>query len=683
MKIAYFDCSSGASGDMVIASFLDAGFPLAALKKELNKLRVKGYSIRTETVKRHHLAATRIEFRSAVPASHFSVREIRRIIAASALNSAVKDRAQKIFSCIAAAEARVHKTGDIHLHELGSLDTILDIVGVAVCIDRMGIEKVYFSDLNLGRGIIRGHAMLPLPAPATLEILRGLPVTVKPIDGELITPTGAGILRTVGEYVESLPFVPDRVGYGAGTQEFTELPGVLRVIIGRQTDAYERDSVTVIECAIDDTMPIMYTYLYERLFEMGALDVYVAGILMKKTRPGHLLTVIVPHELFYTASEWLFRETGTSGIRHYRVERLKLARTFKKVRTAYGTITVKMFGGRNSMYKAQPEFESCRLAARKAEVPFMKVYEAAKKALPLVFMGLFLCVSYAVADTVYCKDGRELKGIIVEEYRDRVILSQEDGEKALSKDIIRSIDYDLEEQNLVSMADASLRAGDYDRAYYYYEKAKAVNPSYKDAIAGSNYLSGYIMRRASSKKLAQIQWSQTVEDFNKEKRKEGASVPKIVDLVGLELAEDTSHRIVVKKIYEGTPADRAGIAEGDAIASVWGKLTGYMRLDDVTALFTRGENLELKVQVDRKLKVEPKVILPSQLSLVFDGLTLKAVREESQAYQDGFRDGDVILAIDGKNIRYTPQAEIERTLAEGPHVLVIRRELTIWRSEKG
>lgn len=683
MKIVYLDCSSGISGDMFLGSFIDAGFKLADLRKELAKLNLKGYRIYSEQTTRHHLEATKLYIEPIGSPKIRKPAEIERIIKKSRLSSDIKIAALGTFKKLCQAEVKIHKTTNVHLHELGHIDTILDIVGACIVVAKWGIEKIYFSKVTMGRGILKGHMILPIPAPATLEILKGIPAKFSDIEFELITPTGAAILSSLGTFVDEPPVLKvTNVGYGAGSRDLASLPNVLRLVVGETVPAYEKDMVTVMETAIDDTVPIVYTYLYESLFKMGALDVYAANILMKKNRPGVLLSVVLPDDKVHAAAEIIFRETGTNGIRYYPANRLKLERYSKDVATPYGKVSVKVSGTASEIYKISPEFESCKSAAFKKNISFSKVYEAAKKAALVLVFTLF-AVSRAHADSVFMNDGLEIKGIVVEEYKDRVVISTENGEKTFMKSDVRDIVYDLSEQNLVALADKCMSVGDYQRAHFYYEKAKKANPDYKEAVEGAAYLDGYLLRKESAKKLLHIQWSQDVEDFQRNKIVEHESIMENLRTgVGLVLDDTSDKDIIVKKVESFSPAKEAGVKEGDVIASVWGKLTRYMSAEEIAREFVKPENAEMKLGLDRFISVPEDCLKSSQLAMAFEGTVLKNIDPDSDAYKCGLRDGDLVLLIDGQSIRYTPLKEVNDILKRNKHELKIRRALTLW-SKKG
>lgn len=687
MNVIYLDCSSGISGDMFLGAFVDAGFKLNDLKRALSKLNLKGYRISAKEVKRHHINATKICIETVKERQiGFKPTEIEGIIKKSSLHPKTKEMAMKIFQRLCAAERKVHKERKIHLHELGHIDTVLDIVGAAICLSMWKIEKIYFSNITFGQGVLKRRIPLPIPSPATLELLKGIPSRFSNIGKELITPTGAAILRTVGT---SCPgngptLKVKEIGYGAGTRNIEELPNTLRLVFGEEIPQYLRDSVTVIETAVDDTMPIMYTYLYERLFAIGALDVYVTNISMKKQRPAALLTAVIPDELLKETAEVIFRETGTIGIRYYRTDRLKLQRVSRDVKTKYGSIKVKMSGANGEIYKVSPEFESCRSIASKNKVPLSKVYEAAKKTISILLLCVFLDISAVFCDTVYLNNGREVKGIVVEEYNDRVVLSTEFGERQIMKDKINRVLYDLPEQNMVAMADKYMEKHDYDRAYYYYEKARGMNPDNKEAIEGVNYLNSYMLRKNSARKAQHVRWRQDVENFRENKPvSHEPNELRLIRIVGITLQEVKKKGIIVTKVYAGTPAAIAGMKKGDLLSSIWGELTKYLSKDDAVDRLIKPELMEIQIQIDRYMDSTPDAIQPSQLELTFNGLILKNISEKTKAYKAGLRDGDLILSINYANIRYTPLNEVMQLIKKDPTRINIRRDLTIWRKIEG
>lgn len=391
MKIAYFDCFSGISGDMTLGAFLDAGLNFNVLRRGLSGLDLKGYGIRKERVRRGGIAGTKFECipGSEKPRGHRSLKEILAIIDKSALGKDVRQTAKDIFLAIGRAEAKVHGIsfkGDVRLAELGDIDSIIDIVGTAIAIDALDIDEIHASRINLGRGVVRTkHGMLPVPAPAAIELLRGAPVDMSGAESELVTPTGAGILKTLSKSFGMAPqMTVSAIGYGAGSRSSDEIPNMLRVMIGEAVPSFCGDRVIVIEANIDDMSPQNFEYIFERLFGEGALDVYTANIQMKKSRPAFKLTVLTePHKLG-RISAVIFKETTTIGMRYYEASRLKLDRKLIKARTRYGEINVKVSSGPGGIKTVSPEYEECARIARKKKAPFRTVYEEAKNAIKTI-----------------------------------------------------------------------------------------------------------------------------------------------------------------------------------------------------------------------------------------------------------------------------------------------------------
>ena len=267
----------------------------------------------------------------------------------------------------------------------------------------------------------------------------------------------------------------------------------------------------------------------------------------------------------------------------------------------------------------------------------------------------------------------------MEEYSDRVVISTEYGEAEMMKGEIKGIDYDLMEQNLVGLGDKYKEAGDYVRAYFYYDKAMKLNPQYKAAVDGVNYLQGFLFRQEMGRKSDEVNWHQDLEDFQQNRlKKEERAMSNLKQLIGIEI-EDTGKNIKVIKVYEELPADKAGIKKGDYLSAIWGKLTGYMSCEEVARILSKPENLEIKMQIDRKIKVSPRAIKSSQFDLRFEGLCLRNISDRSETFASGLRNNDLILSIDGESIRYTPLKEVIDFLRSSPRILLIRRELTIWR----
>jgi hypothetical protein len=382
MRVAYLDCFAGISGDMTLGAFLDAGLNLDDFAQEIAKLNLHGYQITAEKVMKNGISGTQVKVEIGDQKVHRNLRDIVQIIERSTLDTEVKATSIKIFEKLASAEAKIHNTSvdKIHFHEVGAMDAIIDIVGAAIGIRLLGIEKVYASAIHVGQGFIDcRHGRLPGPAPATADLLKGIPVYSTGIDVELTTPTGAAIVSTLAVRFGGMPeFTLERIGYGAGQADL-KLPNLLRVLVGEaRVDTYERDTVSVIETNIDDMNPEYYGYVSDRLMLHGALDVSFASVFMKKNRLGVLVTVLCPNEIVDAAIDILLSETSTMGVRVHRVERKKLPRENICVKTEYGDVNVKLGKHKGKVTNVAPEFEDCKRIATERGIPLKDVFDAAK-----------------------------------------------------------------------------------------------------------------------------------------------------------------------------------------------------------------------------------------------------------------------------------------------------------------
>jgi len=391
MRVLYFDCIAGASGDMILGALLDAGLDLAALKAELSKLPITGWDITARRVEKICFTATKADVQVSPQPHSRPLPEIERVIRESTLNDGIKTQALIVIRMIAAEEARIHgmEIENVHLHEVSGEDAILDIVGTLVAVELMGIERVVCSPLPLGRGFISGaHGQIPLPAPATVGLLKGVPVVGSPIQAELVTPTGAALLKHLASRFGELPAMRlDQVGYGAGTRDLP-IPNLLRVFIGEaDANAFTTDTVTVLETNIDDQNPEQVAHLMERAFEAGALDVTMTPTQMKKNRTGVVLSVIAKPENTDTLRTLILTETSSLGVREQSTQRSIMQRDRLEVETPWGKTFVKVGHLPNGQHKYAPEFEDCRVLARKAGVPLREVYVAAETAARYVHEG--------------------------------------------------------------------------------------------------------------------------------------------------------------------------------------------------------------------------------------------------------------------------------------------------------
>lgn len=384
MRAIYFDAYSGVAGDMILASLLDLGLDRDQWLKSLQKISVKGVEISFEHVMRQGISAQRVEIKvtQKQPERHLS--EVQKIIEESRISEDVKRKSIEIFVCLAKAEAKVHGSSPekVHFHEVGAVDAIMDVVGTCLAIEQLEIGEIYCSPIGLGRGISSSaHGPMPLPPPATLEILKDSPVHFHEIDTELATPTGTAIIKTLACF-ESPPakFTINNIGYGAGSKTIPQIPNVLRAILLDSVGSGEEDEAILLETNIDDMNPEIYPHVIEKLLSEGAMDAYLIPVVMKKGRPGIVLSAFCSPEKKDKLINAFYTETTTLGIRISRVERLKLLRHEIYIDTCYGTIRAKEAEWRGKT-RITPEFEACRKISTDRNIPLQDVYNAFFRAI--------------------------------------------------------------------------------------------------------------------------------------------------------------------------------------------------------------------------------------------------------------------------------------------------------------
>ncbi len=376
---------------MTLGALLDAGLPLGDLTRALGSLALGDVELRAEKVLRTGVSATKFSVHEPGTGNpgtsnhaHRHLPKIFQMIDGSSLSDAGRDRAKAMFQRLGEAEAAIHQmpVEKVHLHEVGALDSIIDIVGTVFAMDWAGVDRVVCSPLNVGGGMVKAaHGVFPVPAPATVRILGDAPVYSGAVQKELVTPTGALIATTYASAFGPIPAMKiERVGYGAGDRDDPVTPNVLRVLIGEETAVAAADRVTVIECEIDDMNPQIFGVVMDRLYAAGALEVFYIPVQMKKNRPGTLLTVVAPPALRAPMTDIIFRETTTIGLRHYEVERECLDRTIVSVETPVGAVRFKVASRDGRVLNATPEFEDCATIARAANLPVKEVQAMAVKA---------------------------------------------------------------------------------------------------------------------------------------------------------------------------------------------------------------------------------------------------------------------------------------------------------------
>jgi len=395
MKILYYDCFSGISGDMHLGAMIDLGVDPEYLINQLKYLNLAGYEIKISTDQRKGISGTRVDVILSDKHSHHhrGLSDISKIIRDSELDEAVKERSLKMFTKLAEAEAKIHgkSIDEIHFHEVGAIDSIVDIVGAAICIEYIQPDRIMASEVELGGGFVKcAHGTFPVPAPATSEILKDVPVRTGAVRFETTTPTGALILAcNVDEFAAMKGFSIKKTAYGIGQKDL-DIPNVLRVYLadsGKHVQEVNSEVISsgksspedivkawIVECNIDDMNPEMYGYVMDTLFELGAADVFITPIIMKKARPASKLSILCPPEKREELTEALLTHTTSFGVRSYEVDKTMLRREFSKLKTSYGEVTIKTAIFRGQKLKSKPEYEDCVRLARKHDIPVHQIY---------------------------------------------------------------------------------------------------------------------------------------------------------------------------------------------------------------------------------------------------------------------------------------------------------------------
>jgi len=383
---AYFDCFSGISGDMTLGALIDLGTPVEWLQNELSRLPLNGFNLTVTPVMRNGIRATFVSVEIEDAGHSRDYKKIKSLLEDCPLSDAVKSRSLIIFERLARAEAGIHgcSPDEVHFHEVGGVDAIIDIVGTALCLEKLGINQVISSRIPMGSGFVDcQHGKLPVPAPATIEILKDATVYGADVACELVTPTGAAIITSLTESFGPLPQMRvKKIGYGAGQRELLDIPNLLRVIAGTpagSTDELQTDEIIILETCIDDMNPELFGYIMERLFADGALDVYWIPVHMKKNRPGTLMQVLCEKEGKDRLIQRLLSETTSLGVRYYKAARKLLAREQLTIRTSFGEIQVKRVKDPDGRERLVPEYEVCREIALKRDLPLRVVYDTIAK----------------------------------------------------------------------------------------------------------------------------------------------------------------------------------------------------------------------------------------------------------------------------------------------------------------
>jgi uncharacterized protein (TIGR00299 family) protein len=383
MRIAYGDLIGGVSGDMFVAALLDLGLPIKKLTSELTKIPTLEFKLRASKKTVSAIRATRFQPICSESESKRSWKQIRTLIATSKLHSDVKEIGINIFSRLAKVEGKIHRVPPerVHFHEIGATDSIIDIMATAIGCHELEINSLYFSRIPLGRGMTESrHGRLPVPAPATLELLKGIPVQGIDVEGETVTPTGAAIVSSLGKGFGEQPAMSvEKIGYGAGQKEFPDRPNLFRLLLGSDEMPWKEEEMLVMETNIDDMNPEFYDYVVDRLFAAGARDVFLSPIQMKKNRPATLLQVITAPDKREPLANVLFHETSTIGVRYYSVGRMILNRTSTTVKTRFGKVAIKVIEHPDGTRRATPEYDDLKRIAAAKKIPLKRLYEEVMK----------------------------------------------------------------------------------------------------------------------------------------------------------------------------------------------------------------------------------------------------------------------------------------------------------------
>jgi uncharacterized protein (TIGR00299 family) protein len=380
MKILNYDCFSGISGDMNLGAMIGLGIDITFLKNELSKLNIEGWELIADKDQRHGITGTKVTVRQTRHEhAHRHLSDIKRIIFESSLDEATKHLSLKIFMKVAEAEAAVHgmSVEEVHFHEVGAVDSIIDIVGAAICYNALKVDRVYVSVVELGGGMVMAdHGKLPVPAPATAEILKGIPARKGGVDFEATTPTGAAIISALGTDFDSRkPLKIEKTAYGIGHKDHHEVPNLLRVSLGESVENEETGhNALLMECNIDDMNPEFYEYLTERLFKAGASDVFCTSVIMKKGRPGTELHIICEEKSADVLREIIFSESTSIGIRTIPFRKDTLVRKLEKMQSVYGDVNLKRSFFKGREVSCKPEYEDCKRIAAEKAIPIKEVY---------------------------------------------------------------------------------------------------------------------------------------------------------------------------------------------------------------------------------------------------------------------------------------------------------------------
>jgi uncharacterized protein (TIGR00299 family) protein len=380
MKILAYDCFSGISGDMNLGAMIDLGVDKEYLIDELKKLNLGGWDLIVQRDQRHGIHGTKVTVKlTSHEHTHRHLPDIEKIINDSTLENVTKELSRKIFMKIALAEASVHgiSVDQVHFHEVGAIDSIIDIVGAAICFNVLKADVVHVSTLELGGGFVNcDHGKLPVPAPATSEIIKGIPVKKDGVDFEATTPTGAAILAALGtDFGPDLVMKIEKIAYGVGQKDHHDVPNLLRVFLGETTENHgSGHDALQLECNIDDMNPEFFEYISDRLFKAGASDVFFSNIIMKKGRPGILLNVICETELADSVKNIIFTESTSLGIRTFPFRKDTLVRKFETIKSIYGDISIKRSYYNGNEVSCKPEYEECKRIAAEKGIPVKEVY---------------------------------------------------------------------------------------------------------------------------------------------------------------------------------------------------------------------------------------------------------------------------------------------------------------------